>query len=355
METWTYKIDPQAPERSAAALSRAAEILKRGGLVVFPTETVYGLGGNALNPSAASAIYLAKGRPSDNPLIVHIAHPDEASAVVRTCPLYYALSGTFWPGPLTMILPKLPAVPLNVTAGLDTVAIRCPSHPVARALIRAAGVPIAAPSANLSGSPSPTCFDHVYRDMNGRVDAILDGGPCEVGVESTIVKIEEDGSLTLLRPGAITLEMLRTVTPCVKVADAVLHQLKENDVVLSPGMKYRHYAPAAPLTLLRGSICQKAEYIFKQNKKCALICYREELDDAAKLLPGCALLDLGAQDDESEQAKRLFALLREVDLLGVDHIYAPLPSTSGMGMAIYNRMIRAASHDVIDLGAAEEQ
>ena len=355
MKTWTEKIDPMDPERSKAALLRAAEILRSGGLVVFPTETVYGLGGNALNPSAASAIYFAKGRPSDNPLIVHIAHPDEASSVARTCPLYHTLSDAFWPGPLTVILQKLPIVPQEVTAGLDTVAIRCPSHPVARALIRAAGIPIAAPSANLSGSPSPTCFEHVYHDLNGRVDAILDGGACEVGVESTIVKIEEDESLTLLRPGAITLEMLKGITSHVKVADAVLHQMKENDVVLSPGMKYRHYAPSAPLTLLEGSILQKCRYISGQNGKKAFICYREELMAAKKQLPECSLFDIGEKEDRSEQAKRLFALLRDIDQLSFDHIYAPLPSTDGMGMALYNRMIRAASHNVIDLDAAEKQ
>jgi L-threonylcarbamoyladenylate synthase len=355
MDTWTEKIDPEDLLRSEAALNRAGEILRDGGLVVFPTETVYGLGGNAMDPTAASKIYSAKGRPSDNPLIVHIADPRDVDLVARACPLYYALAKAFWPGPLTVILPKLSVVPDQVTAGLDTVAIRCPSHPVARALILAAGVPVAAPSANLSGSPSPTCFSHVYHDMNGRVDAILDGGACEVGVESTIVKIEEDESLTLLRPGAITPEMLKSITPHVRVADAVLHQMKENDVVLSPGMKYRHYAPKAPLTLLEGNVQQKIDYISRQSGKIAFVCYAEELEHVSRELPLCSVFDLGEKANEAEQAKRLFALLRDADELGFDHIYAPLPSTEGMGMALYNRMIRAASHDVIVLTAAEEK
>ena len=222
-----------------ADLLRAAEILRRGGLVVFPTETVYGLGGNGLDGTAAKKIYAAKGRPSDNPLIIHIATPEDAEQYAVTHPLYYRLASAFMPGPLTVILPKRENVPKSVTGGLDTVAVRCPSHPVAHRLIELAGIPIAAPSANLSGKPSPTCAEDVICDLSGRVDMILDGGACDIGLESTIVKIDGD-SLTLLRPGGITYDALCMVCDKVTVADAVMHQLAANERPLSPGMKYRH-------------------------------------------------------------------------------------------------------------------
>ena len=203
-----------------AAIDQAAGILKNGGLVVFPTETVYGLGGNALDSDAAKKIYAAKGRPSDNPLIIHIAQPKDAEKYCITNEIYYRLADAFMPGPLTVILPKRDIVPSSVTGGLSTVAVRCPSHPIARELISASGFPIAAPSANISGKPSPTCAEYVIEDMSGRVDMIIDGGECEIGLESTIVKIENDG-LILLRPGGITCDALSCVCENVKVADAV--------------------------------------------------------------------------------------------------------------------------------------
>ena len=230
-------------------LCRAADILRAGGLVVFPTETVYGLGGDATRDEAAKKIYAAKGRPSDNPLIIHIANPADAEQYAVTNALYYRLAQAFMPGPLTVIRPRRESIPTSTTGGLDSVAVRCPAHPVANKLIQLCGFPLAAPSANLSGKPSPTSAAHVAQDMDGRVDMIIDGGESEIGLESTIVKMDGD-KLILLRPGGITCDALSLVCEHVTVADAVLHQLAENERPLSPGMKYRHYAPTAPLVLL---------------------------------------------------------------------------------------------------------
>lgn len=345
--------DTQTPA-AQAALARAAAILSRGGLVVFPTETVYGLGADATNAAAASAIYAAKGRPSDNPLIVHIADPKDASLYAETCPLYERLAAAFMPGSLTVIMPAKPTVPKTVTAGLSTVAIRCPSHPVAHALLAVSGLPIAAPSANLSGSPSPTCARHVIADMNGRVDMIIDGGDSEIGVESTIVKIDGEDALTLLRPGAITPEMLSTVAGTVRIADAVLDRLAEGETVLSPGMKYRHYAPSAPLYLLDGDRARAIAYLSAQKGRIAVLCYSEDLDAYRAALPSVAAYPLGAAARPEEQAHRLFTLLRDVDAENYDAIYAPLPPTVGMGMALYNRMIRAAAHHIVHLEEKEQ-
>ncbi len=339
-------IDPTG-EKETKALSMAGKILREGGLVVFPTETVYGLGANALSADAAAKIYKAKGRPSDNPLIVHIADPADAEALVYTSPLYYRIARAFMPGPITVIMQKKDIVPSTVTAGLDTVAIRCPAHEAARKLISLAKVPVAAPSANLSGSPSPTTAAHVKDDMAGRVDMILDGGPCEVGLESTIVKIENDETLLLLRPGAITKEDLETEGIEVRVASAVLGALKEGEKVLSPGMKYRHYAPKAPLLLLDGSEKSRRKFLAEQKGRVAYLCYDEETDRLSNL--PIHLYPIGAKDDTKTQAGRLFALLREADKESFDTIYAPAPEPTGMGMALYNRMIRAAAHQIITL------
>lgn len=349
MTTEIVKITDLEDSAAQAALSRAAAILSRGGLVIFPTETVYGLGADATSASAASAIYAAKGRPSDNPLIVHIAHPRDAALYAETCPLYDRLAAAFMPGSLTVIMKAKPVIPQTVTAGLSTVAVRCPSHPVAHALLAVSGLPIAAPSANLSGSPSPTCARHVIDDMNGRVDMIIDGGPSEIGVESTIVKIDGEDTLTLLRPGAITVEMLSKVAGTVKIADAVLDRLAEGETALSPGMKYRHYAPRAPLSLLDGKREACVTYLSKQTGKIALLCYTEELAAYREALPAVACYALGSADRPDEQAQRLFALLRDVDRENYDAIYAPLPTTKGISMAIYNRMIRAAAHHIVHL------
>lgn len=349
---YEYLTDP-SEERAKELLARAGKILASGGLVVFPTETVYGLGANATDATAASRIYAAKGRPSDNPLIVHIADPSEADRIAETSEIYYRLARYFMPGPLTVILPVRPTIPKTVTAGLDTVAVRCPSHPVARALITAAGLPIAAPSANLSGSPSPTTGPHVRDDMEGRVDMIIDGGPCAYGLESTIVKVEKDGSLLLLRPGAVTKEDIEAATGLsVSVASAVLDRLAEGEKVLSPGMKYRHYAPKAPLVLLKGTEENRRKFLAEQKGRVAYFSYSEEMASLCSL--PLDLYDIGEERDEATQANRLFRLLREADKQSYDCIYAPVPDTQGMGMALYNRMIRAAAHRVTDLTVQEK-
>ena len=331
-------------EINDASLTKAGEILRRGGLVVFPTETVYGLGADALDADAAKKIYAAKGRPSDNPLIVHIADPADADKYAVVGDAYKRLAKAFMPGPLTVLLPKRDCIPMTVTGGLDSVGIRCPENPIARRMIAAAGVPIAAPSANISGKPSPTSAEHVRFDMDGKVDMILDGGECTVGLESTIVKVEGD-KLTLLRPGAITLDMLRTLFDNVEVSAAVTEQLSENVRPLSPGMKYRHYAPTAPLYLLDGSDEKRLSYCAAADGDTLLLVFDEE----AELFPAHKVIAIGKQSDERTQAKRLFAALREADSTGCKKILAPLPKQSGLSLALYNRMIRAAAHNIITL------
>lgn len=334
------------PNVSLPDLSEAAEILRRGGLVVFPTETVYGLGGNGLDAAAAKKIYAAKGRPSDNPLILHLATPADAEQYAYTNALYYRLAEAFMPGPLTVVLPKRDIVPLSATGGLDTVALRCPSHPVAHQLLELAGIPIAAPSANLSGKPSPTSATHVMQDMDGRVDMLIDGGECEIGLESTIVSIKGD-TLILLRPGGITYDALCMVADKVEVADAVLHKLADNERPLSPGMKYRHYAPTSPVVLLCGEDGRVLEFLKgeQKTKSCAILCYDEELEQ----LEHTNLIPVGAKNDIPAQAKRLFSALREADATDAEIIYAHLPPTEGLGLALYNRMIRAAAHTVKEI------
>ena len=336
-----------APSDNPEALDRAADVLRRGGLVAFPTETVYGLGGIATSNSAAKAIYTAKGRPSDNPLIIHIASPEDAEAYAVTNETYYRLAEKFMPGPLTVILPKKDTIPYSVTGGLDTVAVRCPSHPVARALIEKTGAPIAAPSANRSGRPSPTTAAHVAEDLTGRVDMIIDGGACEVGLESTIVALDGNGGV-LLRPGAITADALSCVCE-VRIADTVLRALTENERPLSPGMKYRHYAPRASLVLLDGERAAVTDFMAKEaaDKSVGVICYDEEID---KMPRGATIFPIGKENDLETQARRLFAALREADehkMLST--LYAHLPPKNGMGLALYNRCIRAAAHTVKEI------
>lgn len=336
-------------EEETASLCKGAEIISRGGLVVFPTETVYGLGGDATNPEASKKIYAAKGRPSDNPLIIHIYTPEDAEKYAFTNQTYYKLAKSFMPGPLTVVLKARESVPKATRGGLETVAVRCPVHPVARELIRLSAVPIAAPSANLSGSPSPTKASHAFDDMNGRVEMIIDGGECDFGLESTIVKIEDNGDLCLLRPGKITVEELRKIAS-VSLADAVVDKLKEGEVALSPGMKYRHYAPKSPLVLLDGDVDASIKYISEsESKRIAVISYSEDIDKLSRALPNAALFEFGEMQDEIGQAHRLFDILREADKINFDVIYAPLPEMSGIGLAIYNRMIRAAAHTIINL------
>ncbi len=335
---------------SDAELLEAANIIKRGGIVAFPTETVYGLGADATNPKAAKKIYDAKGRPSDNPLIIHISNPADAEKYTYTNDIYYKLADRFMPGPLTVVLPAKDTVPYQTRGGLDTVAVRCPADMIASRLIAIAGIPIAAPSANLSGSPSPTTARHVRDDMDGRIDMIIDGGDCEIGLESTIVSCNADGSLTLLRPGKITLDELYEITDKISIADAVTGAIKAGDRVLSPGTNYKHYAPTTPLYLIDGSTDAFVEYI-KSNSagdKRAIIYYDDDIS-AFEGIHGLTLYKFGSKDDKNAQAHRLFTMLRDIDPLGYEKIYAPLPDKDGIGLALYNRMIRAAAYKIIKL------
>ena len=348
MRTQVYKIlDPDSPDREI--IESSAQKIREGGLVVFPTETVYGLGADATNEDAVASIFEAKGRPSDNPLIIHVATPQDAEKYAYTSELYFKLAERFMPGPLTVILKSRENIPKRTRGGLDTVAVRCPQSIVARELIKAAGTPIAAPSANLSGSPSPTSAVHVIDDMMGRVDIIIDGGDSDFGLESTIVKIEDDNSLTLLRPGKITIEDLQEVA-YTNIAEAVTDKLKDGEVALSPGMKYRHYAPRAPLILIDGSAERLINYIKHINRtKIAVIAYDEDVSVISSQLPDVRVYSFGSSNDAYTQAHNLFSILREADGENFDEIYAPLPKTSGISLALYNRMIRAAAHKIIRL------
>ena len=331
-------------ENSILELNKASKLLNDGELVAIPTETVYGLGASALNKDACLNIFKAKGRPSDNPLIVHIARPQDAEKIAYTNDLYYKLAKRFMPGPLTVIMPKREIIPYEVTAGLDTVAIRCPEHKVANKLIEIAGIPIAAPSANTSGKPSPTTAQHVYDDMNGKIPMILDGGECKFGVESTVISIT-DNSIMLLRPGSVTVEMLKEICLNVSIASAVKEELKQGETALSPGMKYKHYAPKANLYLINDKSIDFVSFATEKQKteNCAIMCYDEEI----MLLENKNLLPVGKKDDVKEQTKRLFILLRRADDLCVDTVYAHLPNDEGESLAMYNRMIRACAHRVL--------
>ena len=329
-------------------IKKAAEIIKNGGLVGMPTETVYGLGANALNPKAVLDIFKAKGRPADNPLIVHISDVSQiekfslAEEIPENAKI---LAEKFWPGPLTMIVKKGKAVPDEVSAGLDTVAIRFPSHPVAQKLISFAGLPVAAPSANLSGSPSPTTPQHVMRDLKGKIPAIIDGGICNVGLESTVITLTENPP-RLLRPGGITLEQLRDALGEVALDDAVLHKLKEGRIAASPGMKYKHYAPKANVTILKGGNRDFYDFVnANSHSNRAVICY----DEDAPFIKGNKFL-LGSKSDSAQQAHRLFDVLRQIDLNPeITAVYARCPDINGVGLAVYNRLIRAAGFEVKDL------
>ena len=347
METKIYKINSVA--ESQREIAECAEILKNQGLVVFPTETVYGLGADATDATAAGKIYKAKGRPSDNPLIIHIANPKDAETYAYTSAAYYKLAQHFMPGPITVILPARESVPKETRGGLSTVGVRCPENAIAHALISAFGKPIAAPSANLSGSPSPTNARHVIDDMLGRVDAIIDGGDSDFGLESTIVKIEDDSSITVLRPGKITPEDLKQIFERVVIAPAVKTELKATETALSPGMKYRHYAPKAPLVLLDGTHEEIVEFLKSQKGNVGLIYYENYLFKINAELPNVRVYSFGNIENEESQAKLLFSLLRDADKENHDVIYAPLPGEDGIALALYNRMIRASSHKIINL------
>lgn len=327
----------------ARAIHRAGEILRQGGLVAFPTETVYGLGGNAFDPEATKKIYAAKGRPSDNPLIVHLETPQDAETIAYTTPMFWRLAARFMPGPLTVILKKRENIPDTVTGGLDSVAIRVPSHPIARALIAESGVPIAAPSANVSGKPSPTLAMHVYHDLNTRIEMILDGGPCEIGLESTIVKLDGE-HITLLRPGGITLEDLTACCGKIDVDPAVLERF--DGIPQAPGMKYRHYAPHMPVKLLIGTDAKFFSFLENQTEPFGVLCYTEDLP----YLRGVPTAVLGEASDFAAHARHLFAALREMDAYShIRVVYARAPKTEHLGLAVYNRLAKAAGFAFVEL------
>lgn len=326
-------------------IMEAAVLLKAGGLVAIPTETVYGLAANALNGNAVKRIFEAKGRPQDNPLIVHIASLDTLPKLVATVPdEALALANRFWPGPLTIILPKASCIPDEVSAGLETVAVRFPSHPVARAIIQASGLPLAAPSANTSGRPSPTKAEHVLHDLSGKIEAVVDGGDCGVGLESTVISLAGDRP-RLLRPGGVTHEQLEEVLGSVEIDPAVTHAVQKNAVVSSPGMKYKHYSPKARVVILKGGGEDYIRYVNAHKREgTAALCYNE--DAAALQVPA---VSLGPEEDGEEQARRLFDALRTIDQMGATLAYARCPKQTGVGLAVYNRLIRAAAFEVIEL------
>lgn len=343
MNTQYYRLNPGIlPEQP---LREAARTLKHGGLVAFPTETVYGLGANGWDGMACKKIYEAKGRPSDNPLILHISSWEELGAIVAQVPPMAKLLGdAFWPGPMTLILPKSQRVPREVTGGLDTVAVRFPSHPVARKLIAYAGVPIAAPSANTSGKPSPTLAKHVIQDLDGKIDMILDGGGTDCGLESTIVDVT--GVLpVILRPGSITKEMLEKVAGAVEVDPAVLEKPDPSFVPRAPGMKYTHYSPDADVVIVKGeqwAVIEKINHLMEANKaaniKTGILC----CDQTAKHYQGDVVLSLGDRDNPGQMGSRLFSALRDLDRYGVKVAYAEAFEEDGEGMALMNRLRKAA-------------
>ncbi len=333
-------------KRDHEKLEKAAKLIKNGSLVAIPTETVYGLGANALDPNAVKRIFAVKGRPQDNPLILHIADPADLNRYCAKVPQEaIALADRFWPGPLTMILQRTSAIPDIVTAGLETVAIRCPDHPAALEVIRLAGVPVAAPSANVSGRPSPTRAAHVLEDLNGKIAAVIDGGSCKGGLESTIIDLSA-GRPRLLRPGLITPEQLEEVIGPIDLDKSVFGALKEGEIVRAPGMKYRHYAPRAQVILLRGEIEKAAAYVNQLDPKTtAVLCFDEE----ARYFKTETICSYGGAHDYKAQASRLFSCLRVLDLDRIETIYARCPDQSGAGLAVANRLGKAAGFKILEV------
>lgn len=349
MNTQIYKVDSNAIEQEK--MREAADIIREGGLVAFPTETVYGLGADALQPEASKKIYAAKGRPSDNPLIVHISKFEDLVRIAKEVPQEAEkLADAFWPGPLTMIVNKNEQVPYETTGGMDTVAVRMPSHPIALALIRESGCLIAAPSANTSGRPSPTLAEHVAADLSGKIPMILDGGEVGIGIESTIIDLTEDVPM-ILRPGYITKEMLEEVIGTVKIDPGIIAS-DSTKKPKAPGMKYRHYAPKANLIVVDGekeAVIQKindlTEEIHAQGKKVGII----GTDETASSYLGDLVLSMGTREDEDGIARHLYGILREFDEADVDVIYSESFVTPRIGQAIMNRLLKAAGHQVLSV------
>lgn len=341
----TVLLSASAPD----TVARGAEIIRSGGLLGIPTETVYGLGANGLNSEAVLKIFEAKGRPQDNPLILHVADSSQVTDFCRNIPdVAWTLMEKFWPGPLTLVLPAREIVPKRTTAGLDTVAIRCPASSLTRAIISAAGVPIAAPSANISGKPSPTTALHVLHDMDGKIEAIVDGGPCTVGVESTIVDLTGE-TPRLLRPGGITPDMLQPVLGHLDIDKAVLGEISTDTIVRAPGMKYTHYTPAGQVIIVTGSAEQAARYILKRlTTEDRVLCFSEEFH----LYPAERTTVYGTEAQPETLARGLFSALRELDREDIKTIYARCPTDTGAGYAVANRLKKAAGFYIVE-GAQE--
>lgn len=334
-------MDTKILSTSEYDIALAGKILADGGLVAFPTETVYGLGANALDENAVKNIYKAKGRPSDNPLIVHIADKNDIFDLVEEItPKAQALIDAFFPAPLTVILKKSKKIGSVVSGGLDTVAVRMPQSKIARDVIRASGCPIAAPSANTSGLPSPTRAKYVIDDMKGKIDAIIDGGDCEFGVESTVITLAGEKPV-LLRPGAVTKEMIENIIGEIDIASAVLEEMADGETAASPGMKYKHYAPKAKVVIVNADKEQYENFV-NSKKDAFALCFEGDNVTIPKIT-------FGKEDDDLTQAHRLFDALRELDEIGAKKVYARIPSKQGVGMAVYNRLIRSAGFDIIDL------
>lgn len=342
-------LDELSPAQEQA-LQEAGEVLRRGGLVAFPTETVYGLGGDALNPDSSRKIYAAKGRPCDNPLIVHICCMEDLSRVAKVSDEALRIAAHFWPGPLTMILPRQQEVPAETTGGLDTVAVRMPAHPVAQKLIRYAGGYVAAPSANISGKPSPTLAKYVMEDMDGRIEMVIDGGEVGIGLESTIVDLTVNPP-QILRPGYITQRMLEEVLEHVE-ADVTMLRADTGQAPKAPGMKYRHYAPKAQMTIVTGLPKEVVAYINKQaaedssqGHKVGVMATQENVSAYRVQV----IKSMGSRWDEEAIAHTLYRILREFDDEQVTRIYAESFAAQGFGQAIMNRLLKAAGHHVVEV------
>lgn len=351
IHTKMIEINPEHIDRER--LSQAAEVLRQGGTVAFPTETVYGLGANALDEEAVKKIFEAKGRPSDNPLIVHIANIEDLNELVREIPpKAQILMEKIWPGPLTMVLKKSDKVPHVITAGLDTVAIRMPSHPIAKALIEIAKVPVAAPSANLSGKPSPTQPDHVIKDLKGKVDVIVSGGNCEVGLESTVVDVTTNIP-TILRPGGVTKEQLEALLGEVQVDAAIEEDGQKHLTPKAPGMKYTHYAPQAPVRIVEGTVedmVATINQLKKEKENRGLKVGIMATDETKDQYQNGVILSMGSRKNVASIGANLFAVLRQFDEKGVDIILAESVEQKSLGHAVMNRMIKAAGYNVIKVG-----
>ncbi len=335
METKRLNLDENS-------LTLAADILKKGGIVAIPTETVYGLAASALNKDALEKVFVAKGRPQDNPLIVHIDSIEMLEKIAVNIPKKaFICAEKFWPGPLTMVLESSGFVSEKVSAGLSTVAVRMPSDLIARKVINISGLPLAAPSANASGSPSPTTAFHVLDDLDGKIDAVIMGENCQVGVESTVISVTEDGA-RLLRPGAVTLEMLREIFPDIAVDKAILSEPEKDEKVASPGMKYKHYAPKTSLYLVNGDSDAFCDFVNKENA--VALCFKEE----AQKIQGKTFI-YGQEENEEAMAQSVFAVLRTLDKENIKKAYVHAPKKQGVGLAVYNRLIRACAFRVIDL------